>query len=41
MDNQYLIPLIVTLVTAMMLGAIYLITLLLREGRDEQDQDDE
>lgn len=41
MDNQYLIPLLVTLVTAMTIGAIYLIMQLLRDGREEQEQDDE
>ncbi len=41
MDNQYLIPLLVTLVTAMIIGAIYLIMHLLRDGKEEQEQDDE
>ena len=41
MDNQYLIPLIVTLVTAMTLGAIYLLMLLLRDGQPEAGKDDD
>ncbi len=41
MDNQYLIPLIVTLVTAMTLGAIYLLMLLLRDGQPETRADDD
>lgn len=41
MDNQYLIPLIVTLVTAMTLGAIYLLMLLLRDGQPEAGADDD
>lgn len=35
--NDYLIPIIVTLVTAMIIGAIYLLTLLLSEGKSEQE----
>ena len=35
MDNQYLIPLLVTLVTAMTIGAIYLISLLFKDSDDE------
>lgn len=41
MDNQYLIPLLVTLVTAMIIGAIYLIMHLLRDGREAPEQDDD
>ncbi len=41
MENPYLIPIIVTLVTAMVIGAIYLLMLLLREGGEEQETDEE
>lgn len=40
MDNQTLIPLIVTLVTAMAIGAIYLLTMLLRDGQPDTGEDD-
>ncbi len=33
MDNDYLIPLIVTLIAAMIIGAAYLFALLLRDAR--------
>lgn len=41
MENPVLIPLIVTGVTAMIIGASYLLMLVFREGRDEQAQDDD
>ncbi len=41
MENPLLIPLIVTGVTAMIIGACYLLMLVLRENRDDRDQDDE
>ena len=41
MENPYLIPIIVTLVTAMALGAIYLLVLLARDGQPEEAHDDE
>jgi hypothetical protein len=41
MDNPYLIPLLVSLIAAMTIGAIALIAHLLRGSREEQDQDDE
>ncbi len=37
MDNDFLIPLLVTLVTAMAIGAVYLLTLLMNDGQPEQD----
>ena len=40
MDNDFLIPLLVTLVTAMAIGAIYLLTLLMNDGQLEQDQEE-
>ncbi len=41
MENPYLIPIIVTLVTAMTLGAIYLLVLLLNDGKSDAGHDDE
>lgn len=41
MDNPYLIPLLVSLIAAMTIGAIALIAHLLRGSWEEQDQDDE
>ncbi len=41
MENPILIPLIVTGVVAMIIGASYLLMLVLREGREEQEHDDE
>lgn len=41
MENPYLIPIIVTLVTAMALGAIYLLVLLARDGQPEEALDDD
>lgn len=45
MENPYLIPIIVTLVTAMALGAIYLLVLLVNDGtpvsRDEDEDADD
>jgi hypothetical protein len=40
MDNDFLIPLLVTLVTAMAIGAVYLLTLLMNDGRPEQDEEE-
>jgi hypothetical protein len=40
MDNDFLIPLLVTLVTAMAIGAIYLLTLLMNDGQPEQDEEE-
>jgi hypothetical protein len=40
MDNDFLIPLLVTLVTAMAIGAIYLLTLLMNDGQLEQDEEE-
>ncbi len=40
MDNDFLIPLLVTLVTAMAIGAIYLLTLLMNDGQPEQDSEE-
>lgn len=39
MDNDYIIPLVVTLVTAMIIGAAYLFLLLLRDARPEADDE--
>ncbi len=33
MENDYIIPLIVTLITAMIIGAVYLFVLLLRDAK--------
>ena len=41
MENNYLIPIIVTLVTAMILGAIYLLVMLLNDGKPEPAHDDD
>ena len=41
MENPYLIPIIVTLVTAMALGAIYLLVLLAKDGQPEAAHDDD
>ncbi len=38
--NDYLIPLIVTLVTGMTVGAIYLLTLLISDGKPESAGED-
>ncbi len=35
MDNDYIIPLIVTLITAMIIGAVYLFVLLLRDVKSD------
>ena len=40
MDNDFLIPLLVTLLTAMAIGAVYLLTLLMNDGQSEQDQEE-
>ena len=40
MDNDFLIPLLVTLVTAMAIGAVYLLTLLMNDGQPEQDSEE-
>lgn len=40
MDNDFLIPLLVTLVTAMAIGAIYLLTLLMNDGQAEQESEE-
>lgn len=40
MDNDFLIPLLVTLVTAMAIGAVYLLTLLMNDGQPEQDEEE-
>ncbi|NDC08260.1 MAG: hypothetical protein EBZ75_02805 [Oxalobacteraceae bacterium] len=39
MDNDFLIPLLVTLVTAMAIGAVYLLTLLMNDGQPENDEE--
>ena len=41
MENPYLIPIIVTLVTGMALGAIYLLVLLAKDGEPEATYDDD
>ncbi len=41
MDNDYIIPLIVTLITAMIIGAVYLFVLLLRDVKSEAKVDGE
>jgi hypothetical protein len=40
MDNDFFIPLLVTLVTAMAIGAVYLLTLLMNDGQPEQDNEE-
>jgi len=40
MDNDFLIPLLVTLVTAMAIGAVYLLILLMNDGKPEQDDEE-
>lgn len=40
MDNDFFIPLLVTLVTAMAIGAVYLLTLLMNDGEPEQDNEE-
>ncbi len=35
MENDYIIPLIVTLITAMIVGAVYLFMLLLRDAKSD------
>ena len=40
MDNDFLIPLLVTLVTAMAIGAVYLLTLLMNDGQAEQESEE-
>ncbi|MFM7523603.1 MAG: hypothetical protein ACKO4M_05485 [Betaproteobacteria bacterium] len=40
MDNDFLIPLLVTLVTAMMIGAIYLLTLLVNDGQPDRSEEE-
>ncbi len=35
MDNLYLIPIVMTLVAALSIGAIYLISLLFKDGDEE------
>ena len=40
MDNDFLIPLLVTLVTAMAIGAVYLLTLLMNDGQPEQESEE-
>ncbi len=40
MESPYLIPIIVTLVTAMSLGAIYLLVQLLNDGKPAQEDED-
>jgi hypothetical protein len=40
MDNDFLIPVLVTLVVAMTIGAIYLLTLLMSDGKEAQDDED-
>ena len=40
MDNDFLIPLLVTLITAMAIGAIYLLMLLMNDGKPEQDEEE-
>ena len=40
MDNDLLIPLLVTLVTAMAIGAVYLLTLLMNDGQPEQESEE-
>jgi len=40
MDNDFLIPLLVTLVTAMAIGAVYLLTLLMNDGQTEQESEE-
>jgi hypothetical protein len=40
MDNDFLIPLLVTLVTAMAIGAVYLLTLLMNDGQPEKDEEE-
>jgi hypothetical protein len=40
MDNDFLIPLMVTVVTAMTIGAIYLLTLLVNDGQPDQSEEE-
>jgi len=40
MDNDFLIPLLVTVVTAMTIGAIYLLTLLVNDGQPDQSEEE-
>lgn len=41
MDNDYIIPLVVTLVSAMIIGAVYLFMLLLRDAKSDVAAGDE
>ena len=41
MDNDFLIPLLVTTVVAMTIGAIYLLTLLMSDGKEVHDDEDD
>ncbi len=41
MDNDYIIPLVVTLITAMVIGAVYLFLLLLRDVKSDAHIDSE
>lgn len=40
MDNDFLIPLLVTLITAMAIGAIYLLMLLMNDGQAESNEEE-
>ena len=40
MDNDFLIPLLVTLITAMAIGAIYLLMLLMNDGQPESNEEE-
>lgn len=40
MDNDFLIPLLVAVVTAMTIGAIYLLTLLVNDGQPDQSEEE-
>jgi len=40
MDNDFLIPLLVTVVTAMTIGAIYLLTLMVNDGQPDQSEEE-
>jgi len=40
MDNDFLIPLLVTLITAMAIGATYLLMLLMNDGQPESNEEE-
>ncbi|MFM8465156.1 MAG: hypothetical protein ACKOA0_13855 [Burkholderiaceae bacterium] len=40
MDNDFLIPLLVTLITAMAIGAIYLLMMLMNDGQPDSNEEE-